>query len=143
MKTCKADGCDRTDIKGYGYCHKCYQRFKRNGSPERVIEFRGPRLKYPREYKSWEAMKQRCLNPNHKYYQLYGGRGIKICDRWLGVIGFRNFIEDIGAKPDHEKTSGGISKYTLDRIDPNGDYCPDNCRWATWEQQAKNKRKTP
>ena len=125
-------------------CHKHYQRWKRNGTTDLVIEYGGPRADFPEEYKSWEAMRERCLKPWHKYYDRYGGRGIKICDRWQGAHGFRNFLKDMGEKPEHGKTKGGIAKYTLDRINPDGDYCPENCRWATWKEQARNKsKKTP
>ena len=76
-------------------------------------------------------MKQRCLNPNHIHYKHYGGKGIKICDRWQGAHGFANFIKDMGPKPS--------LKYSLDRIDSSKNYCPENCRWGSPRQQACNR----
>ena len=131
-KICKVEGCGREDIKAKGYCTKHWQRIKRNGTTELIIEYGGPRKDYPREYKTWDGMRQRCLQPSCPLYKNYGGRGIKICDRWQGAHGFANFIEDMGPKPG--------SKYSIDRIDVNGDYEPSNCRWATYAQQACNKR---
>ena len=81
---------------------------------------------------SYSQMKQRCYNPNSKFYKNYGGRGIKICDRWLES--FDNFLQDMGRKPTPD--------LQLDRIDNDGNYEPSNCRWATREQQAQNKRNT-
>lgn len=141
-KICKAKGCDRTDIKGKGYCSMHWQRIKRNGSLTPKMLKNGPRSKYPDEYKAWEGMIQRCCNPNSRAYHSYGGRGIKVCDRWLEKpYGFKNFIEDLGPKPSTEKIATGSKPiWSLDRIDPNGDYCPENCRWATWLTQESNKR---
>ena len=79
-------------------------------------------------YKSWTAMKSRCLNPNTVAYQNYGGRGIKICDEWMD---FNNFLRDMGDKPKGK---------TLDRIDVNGNYEPSNCRWASVKEQNRNTR---
>lgn len=83
------------------------------------------------EYRSWYAMKTRCTNPNTRVYYRYGGRGIKVCDRWINS--FQNFFDDMGEKPS--------SNHSLDRINNDGDYEPVNCRWASDKEQANNKRK--
>lgn len=84
------------------------------------------------EYKIWVDMIARCSNPNSPIFHHYGGRGIKVCKRWLQS--FENFYSDMGDRPS--------IKYSLDRIDVNGDYEPSNCRWANQSIQAFNRRKT-
>lgn len=82
-------------------------------------------------HNSWRGMIKRCTNSTNASWKYYGARGVKVCDRWRGPAGFDNFLADMGEKP--EGTS-------IDRIDGDGDYTPDNCRWATFQAQAQTRR---
>lgn len=84
-------------------------------------------------------MKARCLNPNAQRYADYGGRGIRVCERWLK---FENFYADMGPRP-AGISSGGRALYSIHRINNNGDYEPDNCRWATAQEQMESRRIIP
>lgn len=86
--------------------------------------------KMPLEYSTWCAMMSRCFDKGDAAYRLYGGRGITVCEKWRQ---FPGFFEDMGVRSKGK---------TLDRINPNGNYEIGNCRWATWEEQGNNKRKT-
>jgi len=82
-------------------------------------------------YSSWKSAKSRCFNPKNIRYKDYGGKGVTMCDRWLGEHGFKNFLSDMGERPS--------KSLTLDRFpDKNGNYEPSNCRWATIEMQSRN-----
>ena len=83
------------------------------------------------EYRIWSLMKGRCCNPNIPHYDIYGGRGIRVCDRWLES--FEAFYSDMGPRPSKE--------YSIDRINNNGNYEPGNVRWATDVEQARNTRR--
>ena len=87
------------------------------------------RPRRPAGYYAWAMMLVRCNNSHHWNYKYYGGRGIKVCERWLK---FSSFIKDVGPRPS--------PLHTLDRIDNNGDYEPGNVRWATQKEQCRNSR---
>ena len=115
------------------YPNRCKESVKnyRNAHKTEAIE-------YKREWESkesnklratWYSMKQRCYNPNSAAYKNYGGRGIKVCDKWLKS--FEAFYDDMGTRPE------GMS---IDRINNDGNYEPSNCKWSTPKEQSSNRR---
>lgn len=109
--------------RGYTASCGCYAREKSS-----INNFRHGKC-FTATYKSWQAMKTRCTNRNDGHWPSYGGRGIKVCKRWLND--FNAFVSDMGERP---------KGATLGRIDNDGDYEPGNCRWESMKDQSNNTR---
>ena len=129
MLDCKWDGCDRP-AKHRGYCVRCYQRAVKAGVITTTKQTSRGLSKYP-EYWIWAAIKRRCYYENDSCFHLYGGRGITMCQDWRESCAA--FINDMGFRP--------TDKHQIDRIDTNGNYEPDNCRWVLPHVNAQNTRR--
>lgn len=125
---CTVMGCLTPRRRG-GYCPLHYYRFHRYGDPVHTqLEMHG--LSKLPEYKVWKSMRYRCRRPNSQVYKYYGARGIDVCERWYNS--FSAFISDMGRRP--------TSNHSIERIDNDGDYTSDNCKWATKFEQVHNRR---
>lgn len=130
-KPCTIEGCSGICVTTK-LCSKHDYNSRKNGHPLKVQRVVGEnRRKHPL-YATYCAMRARCYAKSCPKYHYYGGRGIKMCDRWLGPYGFTHFVEDMGPKPSPE--------YSIDRTNNDGNYEPGNCRWATKAEQTANRR---
>lgn len=139
---CRRKGYNIASVLHYKYKHpelsyqEVFEHFEFSKNKQRVSRTVD---KYIKLYNAWKHMLDRCEDVNDKNYHNYGGRGIKVCNRWHI---FANFYEDLYESCKLHCEQYGDKNTTLDRVDVNGNYEPSNCRWATWKEQAKNQRKT-
>lgn len=147
MKICSVRNCDRP-LLAKGYCNGHYIRYRNHGdvrASEPITKsnpnsmnpnWRGGKSKHPL-IEIYRDMIARCGNPNHQRYDSYGGRGISVHPGWISD--FWTFVKDVGERPPGVGPTGR-ARYSLDRIDNDGNYEPGNVRWATYSEQGKNKR---
>lgn len=124
---CKEHGCGKP-ATARGWCPNHYEKWRRRGTPSGLRNW-GEATDHPFR-NTWVRMKGRCNRPNDPAYGAYGGRGIKVSERWSND--FWAFVDDMGPRPS--------PAHTLDRIDVDGDYEPKNCRWADKTEQSRNRR---
>ena len=119
-------------VRGTQSCGCLMREYQTVTVPERNWKHgHSHRTRVSKEYKAWRGAKARCLNSKDPSYYSYGGRGIIICRAWQ--VSFKQFLSDMGECP---------KGYTLERLNVNGNYTPENCIWAPWSTQATNKRST-
>jgi|SRR5665213_921513 len=119
------------------WCHSCRRDYQRAWERANAKSQWAKKKKYRNElrpgYVNWQSMKDRCQNPKSISYPYYGAKGVTVCDRWNHKeMGLTNFLADMGPKPSTE--------HSIDRINPFGNYTPENCRWATEAEQQQNRR---
>jgi len=147
-RTCDVEGCCKRHI-ARGWCYKHYKRWQEHGNPMTVLEKdyshmmgnsfkRTHGMTETRFFSVWREMKARCHRKANKSYGRYGGRGITVCERWHT---FQNFMDDMYESYLEHKVQNKHT--TIERKDNDRGYSPNNCKWATYSEQNRNKRNSP